>query len=336
MPQKPFKFFLVFIHIVILFSTPVLQAETKRPTRNIDKQLKRIERKIIHSRDMILADDYARLKSESDSTLKKLRELTFVFAPLGKHLEMILEEEKRIMEDTRLLHLNVSKGKKGVDTLVKAQNSNSDKLVGAITKVLKNGQQRNKKLGKNQQSLVPLLSKALKEQKNAEITLKKEKFLNATKSQAKAIQLLEKALKLLQKEKTEKPKKKESEKTEKLKKKASDNLDSKNKKDSKQGEKKESQKKDQAGDNKHQNEVDPVKREMGSKKRSKMPSSTGQEKKGSPQGEALPPHRDKKMDSKGARKELMRLQQKYDREKKERELRFGIIQKRSIQVEKDW
>ena len=42
------------------------------------------------------------------------------------------------------------------------------------------------------------------------------------------------------------------------------------------------------------------------------------------------------MDSKDALKELMRLQQKYDQEKKAREQKYGVIRRGRIEVEKDW
>lgn len=291
----------------------------------VDRLIKTAERKISDSRDMIIANDYARSKSESEGALRYLERLKIIFSPLDENIKQVLKLENKILENTRKAEFSrVKDVKKEVKSVIVQQKKNSGNLRLAIKKSLLSEKQKKKSL------ISSFLKKALEQQEDASVFLEQGKRSSAIQKQVQSIEFLKKALEQLKKES---PKEKNN---------SSKKQPEKNKEDKSNSEKKE---KEQNGTEKNKQDDASSKQTQSDKNKKDQDAQDGEQQRkqskstsdGQPtKGEKLPVGEGQKMDSKDALKELMRLQQKYDQQKKEREQKYGVIKRGRVEVERDW
>lgn len=305
-----------FLILVILIAEPsVAQLKDQKTSGQIQQLLSSTEHNLNDSRDMILADDYARSKKNGRSALQNIERLKEIFLPLPNRLKRILKNEKLILKNTAQLNPSGDQFEKNIGKVREGQQANNKQLGIALNQsreLEKLAKQNGNKGLTGKSGISPVLNKALEYQLRAEVELERKNLPEAKKAQEKSIVLLEKLLKQ-QKNKTQQNNK-------------SKNKSEDNQKDSSNN----AQKNQTSSPKKNKTSENGKEQEKGQKNKQYGTSDKNGKHK------QLPVAKEKKVTGKQALKELMRLQQKYEKERKAREEKYGVIRQGRVNVEKDW
>lgn len=322
------SFVVSFIFLIFIYTSTLLAqgqgAPSSSPTEQLNAVLNAIEMDQEESDRFLREENFEQAGVLTEQGMEKLKMLIEVFMPIHERIKKLLETEREILTGTEGLALLLSDGDiheipEQKRPVLFAQKDNVDaarKTLQLLEKHLQSmamapdQQQQQAAGGKKEEQqkqlrmledVQALVTEALSAEEAATDQIGNELFDDAILSEKEAIEKLEEALKKFQQDSKQNQQKNQQQNQQ--------NQDQQNQKQQK--DQKQNQQQNQQNQNQQQD--------------SKNNEQQAQKKK------------EKKLSPKEALKELNKLRQKADKERKLREKKYGVIQgPQTVPVDKDW